>query len=104
MAITLWREGKSKSNLTNDMNQAVNVAGNASVFCHISDTRFSVKELKTIPITFGCIPENKGGVVLWIVENGFCIYEVDENGKMINQKFYEIPGYIFPSDPKFKVG
>jgi hypothetical protein len=47
-------------------------------------------------VTYGCNPNNKGVVMGFVYQDGFYIYQIDENGNKQNEITYIFPGYEYP--------
>ena len=56
-----------------------------------------LKNLDKTEVVYGCNPDNKGVVMAFVYQDGFYIYEVDENGEKQNEITYIFPGYEYPS-------
>ena len=77
--------------------QRDNNYSNYSASVAIIDTyiRF-LKNLEKTEVTYGCNPDNKGVVMAFVYQDGFYIYEVNENGEKQNEITYIFPGYEYP--------
>ena len=55
-----------------------------------------LKNVEKNEVTYGCNPNNKGVVMGFVYQDGFYIYQVDENGEKQNEITYIFPGYEYP--------
>ena len=63
----------------------------------IDMSRDFLKNLDKSEVVYGCNPDNKGVVMAFVYQDGFYIYQVDENGEKQNEITYIFPGYEYPS-------
>ena len=63
----------------------------------IDMSRAFLKNYENDEVIYGCNPNNKGVVMAFVYQDGFYIYQVDENGEKQNEITYIFPGYEYPS-------
>ena len=63
----------------------------------IATSRDFLKNIDKTEVVYGCNPNNKGVVMAFVFQDGFYIYQVDENGEKQNEITYIFPGYEYPS-------
>ena len=73
-----------------------NYSGYSASIVIIDDYTSFLKNLDKIEVTYGCNPKNKGVVMAFVYQDGFYIYEVDQNGNKQNEIIYMLPGYEYP--------
>ena len=74
-----------------------NYSGYSASVVIIDDSFSFLKNVEKTEVTYGCNPNNKGVVMGFVYQDGFYIYEVDENGEKQNEITYIFPGYEYPS-------